>query len=104
MKNETNPFNGYVQECLKLITICEVYELVESKKLEVQARINPGTLRLLEELSTVLDQRLPELITELVTTGAHQLAKAYSEASGDKANEVLNELISLSRHRDDDLE
>lgn len=104
MNNEKNPFTEYVHECLKLITICEAYELVESKKLEISVRVSPGTIRLLNELSKILDQRLPDLITELITTSAQQLAKAYSEASGDKGNEVYNELMSLSHTRDDDLE
>lgn len=104
MENEKNPFTGYVQECLKLITICEAYELVDSKRVDISIRVTPGTLRLLNELSLILDQRLPELMAELITTSAQQLAKAYSEASGDKGEEVYSSLMSLSNLKDDDLE
>lgn len=102
MPKKTNPFDDYVDHRLASIAMSEEEERREATKQGVTVRLNPGTVRLLDHLAKNLEQSRQVLLVELIRTGAEQVAQAYADHCGDKAQEVYRELLELTRYREGD--
>lgn len=102
MPKKTNPFDDYVEHRLASIAMSEEEDRREATKQGVTVRLNPGTVRLLDQLAKNLDQSRQVFLVELIRTGAEQVAQAYADRCGDKAQEVYRELLELTRYREGD--
>lgn len=102
MPKKTNPFDDYVDHRLASIAMSEEEDRREATKQGVTVRLNPGTVRLLDQLAKNLDQSRQVFLVELIRTGAEQVAQAYADHCGDNAQEVYRELLELTRYREED--
>ncbi|HCF3694721.1 TPA: hypothetical protein NID02_006100 [Pseudomonas aeruginosa] len=101
-KKPENPFDNYVHHRLASIAMSEEEDRREATKQGVTVRLNPGLVRLLDQLAKNLDQSRQELLVEVIETGARGIAAAYADHCGDKAQEVYRDLIQLTQHQEGD--
>jgi len=103
-KKTPNPFDNFVEHRLASIAMSEEEDRREATKQSVTVRLNPGLVRLLDQLSKNLGQSRQELLFEIIHTGAQGIAAAYADHSGDKAQEVYRELMQLTSYQEGDLQ
>ena len=102
MPKKTNPFDHYVDQRLASIAMSEEEDRREATKQGVTVRLNPGTVRLLDQLAKNLEQSRQVLLVELIEKSAQQVAEAYADHCGDKAQEVYRELMQLTSYQEGD--
>jgi hypothetical protein len=103
MAKQTDPFENYVQHRLASIAMNEDEAARESTKQGVSVRLSPGQVRLIDTLAKNLEQSRQVFLVELINTSVNQVAMAYADSCGDKAQEVYKDLMSLTGFQEGDL-
>lgn len=101
-KKPENPFDNYVHHRLASIAMSEEEDRREATKQGVTVRLNPGIVRLLDQLAKNLEQSRQELLVEVIETGARGIAASYADHCGDKAQDVYRELMQLAQYQEGD--
>lgn len=104
MAKQMNPFENYVQHRLASIAMSEEEDRREATKQGVSVRLSPGLVRGLDAMAKNLEQSRQVLLVELITSGLHQVIKAYADSCGDKSQEVYRELADLMSHQEGDFQ
>lgn len=104
MPKKNNPFENYVDQRLASIAMSEEEDRREATKQAVTVRLNPGTVRLLDQLAKNLEHSRQVLLVELIEKSVQQVAEAYADHCGDKAQEVYRELMQLTSYQEGDLQ
>lgn len=103
MTKTTNPFTDYVDQRIASIAMSEEEDRREATKQGITVRLNPGIVRLLDQLAKNLEQSRQVLLVELIEKSAQQIAEAYADHCGEKAQEVYRELMQLTSFQEGDI-
>lgn len=103
MPKQTNPFASYVEERLHILAINQEEETREATKQSVTVRLNPPLIRLMDGLAEKLGHSRQAMLLEIIATSLHDIATAYADTHGDKAQEVYRELMDLKQFQEGDL-
>ena len=102
MKKEDNAFKAYVESRLQELILKEI-EASDVNKQPVTVRLGTGQVRMIDALAKELELSRQTLLQDVIRTGITQVAKAYADTHGDKAQEVYLELLKHTEIQAEDL-